>query len=112
MLTAILTAAELAAHLRTSERTIARMVLDGLPSILVGRRRRFDLAAVIRWTEARACQQSNSRQARGTSLSASTASAFIDASRRVHLRVMPGSSRQNLEAPSVNGSQPSLATRD
>jgi len=44
----MLTPAELAAHLRTSERTVARMVVDGCPSIMVGARRRFDLPAVVR----------------------------------------------------------------
>lgn len=105
----MLTPAELAAHFRTSERTVARMVADGCPSMLVGKRRRFDLAAVVKWTEARACQSSPSRRERGTSLSASTASAFIADSRRVQLRVTPSSSRPTFDPPSESASQPSQA---
>lgn len=93
----MLTPAELAAHFRTSERTVARMVQDGCPSMLVGKRRRFDLAAVIKWSEARACLSSPSHRERGTLLSASTASAFTDASRRVHLRVMPSSLKRTFD---------------
>lgn len=33
----VLTPAELAAHLRTSERTVSRMVAEGCPSMMVGR---------------------------------------------------------------------------
>lgn len=62
----MLTPAELAAHLRTSERTVSRMVIDGCPSMLVGRRRRFDLAAVTTWiTERAACQSEKTPQAAG-----------------------------------------------
>ena len=69
----MLTPAELAAHLRTSERTVARMVADGCPSILVGHRRRFDLPAVLAWASQRAeaCRSSAPRRA-GTFPSAST----------------------------------------
>lgn len=110
----MLTPAELAAHLRCSERTVARMVRDGCPSMLVGKRRRFDLAAVTRWIEAQAaaCPSSHSRPERGTLLSASTASAFIDASRRVHLRVTPSSSKPTSGQPSAGASRLSLVTRD
>jgi excisionase family DNA binding protein len=110
----MMTPAELAAHLRVSERTIARMVTDGCPSILVGARRRFELAAVKEWAAQRAkeCQSSNSRQVRGISLSASTVSALIADSRRVQLRVRPGNSKPNSDSPSSVVSLPSLATRD
>lgn len=89
----MMTPAELAAHLRTSERTVARMVTDGCPSIMVGSRRRFDLQAVLRWAGERACQSSNTRTAAGKSLSASTVNAYTAASRQVHLRAMPAGSK-------------------
>lgn len=91
----MLTPAELAAHLRVSERTVARMVLDGCPSMLVGSRRRFDLPTVLAWTTERACQPAKTPRADGTQKRASAASAFTDASRRVQLRVMPGASKQS-----------------
>lgn len=63
----MLTAAELAAQLRTSERTVARMVADGCPSMLVGARRRFDLTEVIAWTKERAaCPPAKTPMAVGT----------------------------------------------
>lgn len=91
----MLTPAELAAHLRTSERTVARMVADGCPSMLVGARRRFDLAAVTDWITQRAdqCQSARTPMAATTPRSASAVGAFTDASRRVHLRVMPSASK-------------------
>jgi len=90
----MLTPAELAAHLRVSERTVARMVLDGCPSMLVGSRRRFELADVLAWTTERAlCPPEKTPTDTGTRRLASAASAFTDASRRVHLRVMPGASK-------------------
>lgn len=87
----MLTPAELAAQLRVSERTVARMVLDGCPSMLVGSRRRFDLPAVIAWTQERAqtCQPEKTPMAAGTQRYASAVDAFTAASRRVRLRVMP-----------------------
>jgi excisionase family DNA binding protein len=89
-----MTPAELAAYLRCSERTISRMVADGCPSMLVGSRRRFDLAAVIRWTEERAaCPPEKTTPAAGTSKSASIADAFTAGYRRAQLRVMPSTSR-------------------
>lgn len=93
----MLTPAELAAHLRASERTVARMVADGCPSMLVGARRRFDLAAVTAWITERAdqCRPAKTPMAGGTPRSASAAVAFTDASRRVHLRVMPSGSKQS-----------------
>ena len=93
----LMTPAELAAHLRTSERTVARMVLEGCPSMLVGRRRRFDLAAVTTWIQERgvACRSEKTPTAAGTQKYASAGSAFTDAFRKAHLRVMPGSSKQS-----------------
>lgn len=92
---AFLTPAEVAAHLRCSERTVSRMVTEGCPSILVGARRRFELATVIAWTEERACQPEKTPRAAGTQRLASTGAAYTDASRKVHLRVMPGASKQS-----------------
>jgi excisionase family DNA binding protein len=89
----MLTPAELAAHLRVSERTVARMVLDGCPSILVGRRRRFDLAQVMTWTAQQACLPDRIPKAAGTQKLASAAADFTDAYRRAALRVTPSESK-------------------
>lgn len=91
----MLTPAELAAHLRTSERTVARMVADGCPSMLVGRRRRFDLEAVTAWMtdRAAACQSERTIKAAGTLKPASPVADFTDACRKVQLRVMPSALR-------------------
>lgn len=93
----MLTPAELAAHLRTSERTVARMVLDGCPSMLVGKRRRFDLAAVIAWTQQRSveCQSEKTPPGVGTQRLASAAAAYTAACRQVQLRVMPSAPKPN-----------------
>ena len=98
--------------IRTSERTVARMVADGCPSILVGCRRRFDLHDVLAWSTARACLPNNSPRVRGTSLSASTVAAFTDACRKVHLRVRPSNSRPTSAQHSASVSQLSPVTRD
>jgi excisionase family DNA binding protein len=91
----MLTPAELAAELRTSERTIARMVADGCPSLLVGSRRRFDRAAVLAWAQERAaCQFVKTPKAAGTLKHASGVDAFTAACRQVQLRVMPSGQNQ------------------
>jgi excisionase family DNA binding protein len=90
----MLTPAELAAELRTSERTIARMVTDGCPSILVGSRRRFDRAAVLAWAQGQACQSAKTKMAVGMQRHASAAAAFTENCRRVQLRVMPSEPKQ------------------
>ena len=84
----ILTATELAARLRISERQVYRLIDQGCPSMLVGTRRRFDWQDVKAWTESQ-CPSEKTPKAATTSRSASTASAFTDAARKVHLRVMP-----------------------
>jgi excisionase family DNA binding protein len=85
-----LTPAELAAALRSSERTIARMVSEGCPSVLVGKRRRFELIAVTEWAGERAkCQSERIRPAGGTPRHVSAGAAFTDAFQKAHLRVMP-----------------------
>ena len=90
----MLTPAELAAHCRCSERTIARMVSDGCPSMLVRKRRRFDLAAVTAWMqEQSACPPEKTLKAAGTPKPALAAAAFTDAFRSVQLRVMPSASK-------------------
>ena len=90
----MLTPAELAAHFRISERTVARMVDDGCPSMLVGSRRRFDLAAVTAWTQERAaCPPAKTQKDVGTPRFASAVAAFTDASRQVRLRVTPSASK-------------------
>jgi excisionase family DNA binding protein len=92
----MLTPAELAATLRTSERTVARMVLDGCPSLMVGSRRRFELSAVLQWTREKAsCQPDKTPTAAGTPKHASAVAAFTDAYRQVQVRVMPKGSQQN-----------------
>jgi excisionase family DNA binding protein len=94
----MLTPAELAAALRISERTVARMVKDGCPSILAGARRRFDLADVTAWCQKRTlptCQPAKTPMAAGTPRSASAVNDFIAASRRAQLRVMPSGSKPN-----------------
>lgn len=93
----MLTPAELAAHLRISERTVARMVLEGCPSMLARRRRRFDLAAVTAWMAAQGvnqpCQSEKTMPAAGTLKPASAAAAFTAACRQVQLRAMPSASK-------------------
>ena len=93
----MLTPAELAAALRISERTVARMVSEGCPSMLARSRRRFDLVAVTAWMEERApkCQPEKTPMAAGTQRSVSAVAAFTDASRRVQLRVTPSLSKQS-----------------
>lgn len=91
----MMTPAELAAHLRTSERTVARMVAEGCPSMLVGRRRRFELAAVLEWTREQGaqCRSVETRKDAGTLRLASIEGAFTDACRKVQLRAMPSASK-------------------
>ena len=92
----MLTAAELAAHFRTSERTVARLVKDGCPSLLVRGRRVYDLARVTTWLEERdRCQQEKTPRADGTQKHASAVAEFTAACRKVQLRVMPNASRQS-----------------
>ena len=88
-----LTTEQLAAHLGISARQVQRLVAAGLPSIPVGARgRRYDPDACEQWLQANRevlCPSTPRPPAAGKSLSASVASAFTDASRRVHLRVTP-----------------------
>lgn len=96
----MLTPAQLAAALSTSERTIARMVRDGCPSLLVGSRRRFDLNTVKEWCADRTpntqpCPSEKMPKAAGTPKSASAVNAYTAAYRKAQLRVMPSDSKPN-----------------
>lgn len=92
-MSALLTPAELAAHLRASERTVARMVAQGCPSMLVGARRRFDVAAVTQWMhqQAEKCPSEKTPKGDTTRKFASAADAYTAAFRKVQLRAMPSS---------------------
>lgn len=87
----VLTPAELAAHLRVSERTVSRMVAEGCPCMLAGRRPRFDLSRVTLWMEEQAskCRSEKTHKAAGMQKHAYSADAFTDACRRVQVRAMP-----------------------
>ena len=87
----MLTPAELAAHIRASERTVARMVIDGCPSMLAGHRRRFDLAEVTAWMQRRAaeCRSEETQRAAGMQRPALAVAGYTDACRRVQVRAMP-----------------------
>ncbi len=91
----LLTPAQLAAHLNTSERTVARMILDGCPSMLIGRRRRFDLSTVLAWAVERSCRPVRILMDVGTPKRVSADVAFTDACRRVQVRVTPRLSKPN-----------------
>ena len=91
----MLTPAELAAHCRCSERTIARLVDDGCPSIMVGRRRRFDLPTVMTWMQQRGstCQYDKTPKAVGMPRLAFSGDAFTAACRLVQVRATPSESK-------------------
>jgi len=93
----MLTAAELAAAMRVSARTVARWDTAGCPCEWAGSRRRYDLAAVQAWNRERApqCQPAKTPPAAGTPRLASVVADFTAASRKVHLRVTPSASRQS-----------------
>jgi excisionase family DNA binding protein len=90
-----LTPAELAARLRVSVSTVRRMVADGCPFIIVGRRRRYLHSQVRAWCQERAhlCLSAPTPPASSMSKSASAVSAFTGACRQVQVRVMPSSSK-------------------
>lgn len=89
MASQILTPAELAAYLRASERTVARMVVDGCPYLLVGRRKRFELEAVLAWTLAKANHPKQQLAASARAGAMNREADDYDASRPVRLRVTP-----------------------
>ena len=92
-----MTAAELAAALRISERQVQRHAAAGMPFQPVGSRRKlYSLAECQAWLrEHFKCQSRDSRTGAGTLLSASTANEYIAASRRMQLRVMPSALKQS-----------------
>ena len=96
-MTPLHTAAELAAYLRCSERTVARLVTEGMPSILVRGRRVYDPAECVRWMRERddGCRSARTPMGAGTQRLASAVAAYTDAYRRVQLRVMPSDSKQS-----------------
>lgn len=97
----LLTPSELAAHLRTSERTVQRLVADGCPSMLLRRQRRFALPTVLAWMASRAdlgateCRSDATPMAAGTPRLASSVADYTAACRRVQLRATPSASRQS-----------------
>jgi excisionase family DNA binding protein len=91
----LLTPAQLAAYLNTSERTIARMLIDGCPSLLVGCRRRFDIADVTAWTLEQSCRRAKMKMDDGMPRRALVDAAFTDACRRVQVRVTPSLSKRS-----------------
>lgn len=90
----MLTAAELAAAMRVSTRTVARWVAAGCPCEWAGAHRRYYLAAVQAWNrEQQQCRSEKTPKEDGTPKHASVAAAFTDACRQVQLRAMPSASR-------------------
>jgi hypothetical protein len=80
---------QLCAALCISESTVRRLEFAGLPFTPVGiRAKRYNLPEVKQWLRGNQCQ-SGQKTGVSTSASWSTASAFTDACRKVHLRVMP-----------------------
>ena len=86
----MLTTTAMAAQIQVSERTLAKMVDEGCPFMLAGKRRRFDPAAVSAWMQERACQSVKTpAPAYGMHLPASATDAYTASYRRAQLRVMP-----------------------
>ena len=83
-----LTITELAFRLKVSESTIRRMMQNGCPYLLAGKRPRFDLIKVNSWREQQ-CQSEKMPLAVGMSNSASIVKGFTDAYQKARLRVMP-----------------------
>ena len=92
----LLTSSELAAHLRVSDRTIARMASVGCPSVLVRSRRRYHLPDVMRWMGEQACRQGETKTDAGTQKFASAEDAYIANSRQAQRRRKPKSLRSSL----------------
>jgi hypothetical protein len=111
-----MTPAELAAALGISTRQVQRLESAGLPFTPVGvRKKDYDLAACRAWLQANRdtiaqCLSTRPRTVDSTSMSASAASAFIAASRRVQLRTMPSSAKPSCEPRSGEASPLSLVT--
>jgi hypothetical protein len=86
-----LTRQELAVALKVSDSTVGRWLAAGLPYTPVGvKGKRFNLAETRQWLrEVYPCQLGQTSKAGATSASWSPASAYIESSRKVQLRVMP-----------------------
>lgn len=94
-----LTRQQLCASLQVSESTVRRLEIDGLPCTPVGRAKRYDLADCKRWLRERQCQSGQTKGDGGASASWSTASAFIESSRRVQVRAIPSASKRSCGQP-------------
>jgi hypothetical protein len=93
-----LTRQQLCATLQVSDSTVARWLAGGMPYIPVGARtKRFNLTECRAWLQGhyQQCQHGQTKTAAGMSQLWSAGSAFTESCRRVQLRVMPSSSRQN-----------------
>lgn len=92
-----LTRQQLCAELAISESTVMRLETVGLPFTPIGKRgKRYDLEEVTRWLrENHTCQSGPIKKEPSTSALWSAGRAFTDASRRVQVRGMPDSSKQN-----------------
>lgn len=86
----MLTTSELAAALRISDRTVYRLVSEGLPHFRVRKQLRFRLERVEEWLE---CRSEETNKGTGTSRFASDVSGFTNAFGKVRLRVMPSESK-------------------
>lgn len=87
---------QLCVAMSVSDSTVGRWLAAGLPYTPIGQRgKRFDLAECRAWLREHyeTCQPGQTNKAAATSASWSTASAFTESCRRVHLRVMPSASK-------------------
>lgn len=85
-----LTRQQLCAELNISESTVRRLELAGLPFTPVGSRgKRYDLAECKHWLRGNRCQSGSTNKDVDTSALCSMGAAFIESSRKVHLRVLP-----------------------
>jgi hypothetical protein len=88
----LITRQQLCVELATSESTIRRLELFGLPFTLVGiRAKRYDLDECRNWLREHQCQPGSTKTAAAMSASWPGASEFTESCRKVQLRVMPSS---------------------
>lgn len=86
----LMTRQQLCAALSISESTVWRLESHGLPTIPVGiRAKRYDLEEVKSWLRLNEALLRERRETVKTTLKVSGGRDFLDASRRVRLRVMP-----------------------
>ncbi len=90
-----LTRQELCVKLRISESTVRRLELDGLPCMLIGRTKRYDLAECKAWLRThqpkKQCQPGSTRTVAATRQSWSRADDYIASFQQTQRRVMPSS---------------------